>query len=137
MKINLIIIYMTLLSLALPFAIASHADEPTTPHISAEWQIWAYTTAAPSFIGNTAKVLDASNEVLREGNNGWTCMPGNARPMPEAGWPSAHQAMPVCADVESLKWMQAYLSEEKPELMRVWLQLGYQDGSDHVRGLAG
>jgi hypothetical protein len=32
------------------------------------------------FIGNAAKVLDANNEVLREGNN---------------GWPSAHQAMPA------------------------------------------
>lgn len=77
-----------------------------------------YTNAAPSFIGNAAKVLNANNEVLREGNNGWTYMPGNTREMPQTGWSSAHHAMPVCADLESLKWMQAYLSEEKPELMR-------------------
>ena len=61
MKINLILIYTTLLSLTLSFAMASHAEEPTAPHTSAEWQIWAYTTAAPSFIGNSAKVLDAGN----------------------------------------------------------------------------
>jgi hypothetical protein len=127
MKINLDVIYTILLPLTLPFAIASHAEEPTALHTSAEWQIWAYTTAAPSFIGSAAKVLDANNEVLREGSNGWTCMPGNARPMPLTGWPSAHQAMPVCADVESLKWMQAYLSEEKPELERdgfMWMLHG-------------
>ena len=68
----------TLLALTLSFAMASHAEEPTAPHTSAEWQIWAYTTAAPLFIGKAAKVLDTNNEVLREGNN---------------GWPSAHQAM--------------------------------------------
>jgi len=92
------------------------ANEPDEPHLSAQWQIWAYSTAAPSFIGNRATILDQSNDVLREGTNGWTCMPGNARPMPENGWPSAHQAMPICADKEALKWMQAYLTESKPDL---------------------
>lgn len=87
--------YTTLLALTLSFAMASHAEEPKAPHTSAEWQIWAYTTAAPLFIGNAAKVLDANNEVLREGNNGWTCKPCNTRPIPKAGWPSAHQAMPA------------------------------------------
>jgi hypothetical protein len=46
------------------------------------------------FIGNAAKVLDANNEVLREGNDDQTCTPGNARSVPQAGWPNAHQAMP-------------------------------------------
>ena len=36
-------------------------------------------------------------------------MPGNTREMPQTGWPSAHHAMPVCADLESLKCIQAYL----------------------------
>ncbi len=92
------------------------AAEPDLPHQSKEWQIWAYSTAAPSFIGNSATVLDQNNDVLRPGTNGWTCMPGNARPMPEAGWQDPHQAMPVCADAESMKWMQAYLAERIPEL---------------------
>ena len=68
------------------------------------------------FIGEHATVLDHNNDVLRPGSNGWTCMPGNARPMPPAGWEDAHQAMPVCADAESMKWMQAYLAERIPEL---------------------
>ena len=69
MKINLNVIFTILLPLTLPLAIASHAEEPTALHTSAEWQIWAYTTAAPSFIGNAAKVLDANNEVSY-GSNG-------------------------------------------------------------------
>jgi hypothetical protein len=92
------------------------ASEPDVAHTSAQWQIWAYSTAAPSFIGERATVLDQNNDVLRQGSNGWTCMPGNARPMPKTGWPDAHQAMPICADKEALKWMQAYLSETTPNL---------------------
>ena len=34
------------------------ATEPDTSHQSKKWQIWAYTTAAPSFIGDSATVLD-------------------------------------------------------------------------------
>ena len=62
------------------------ATEPDAPHQTIEWQIWAYSTAAPSFIGDNATVLDQNNDVLRQGTNGWTCMPGNARPMPATGW---------------------------------------------------
>ena len=102
--------------LAMVDTLLAAAVEPDLPHKSKEWQIWAYSTAAPSFIGNNATVLDHNNDVLRPGTNGWTCMPGNARPMPEAGWEDAHQAMPVCADAESMKWMQAYLAERIPEL---------------------
>ena len=91
------------------------ASEPDLPHQSKEWQIWAYSTAAPSFIGEHATVLDHNNDVLRPGSNGWTCMPGNARPMPPAGWPNAHQAMPVCADAES-EVDAGLLSERIPEL---------------------
>ena len=48
----------------------AYASEPDAPHTSAEWQIWAYSTAAPSFIGERATVLNQSNDVLREGSNG-------------------------------------------------------------------
>ena len=98
------------------FSMSANANEPDVSHASAQWQIWAYSTAAPSFIGELATILDQSNDVLRVGSNGWTCMPGNARPMPEGGWRDAHQAMPICADSEALKWMQAYLTEAIPQL---------------------
>ena len=76
-----------LLMLALLAPALAAAGEPDVAHTSSEWQIWAYSTAAPSFIGERATVLDQNNDVLRQGSNGWTCMPGNARPMPETGWP--------------------------------------------------
>ena len=37
---------------------------------SDEWQIKAYTSAAPAFIGDHATVISAAGKVLREGTNG-------------------------------------------------------------------
>ncbi|SUZ61203.1 uncharacterized protein METZ01_LOCUS14057, partial [marine metagenome] len=72
----------------------AETGEPAGAHTSAEWQIWAYSTAAPSFIGETATILDGDNNVLREGTNGWTCLAANPRGMsdPENGWNDALEA---------------------------------------------
>ena len=56
------------------------AAEPYGSHASERWQIWAYTSAAPSFIGDHATVIGASGKVIREGTNGWRCEP--FMPMP-------------------------------------------------------
>lgn len=106
-----------------------HSGEPDASHLSAEWQIWAYSTAGPSFIGDNATIMGVDGTVLREGSNGWTCMPGNPRPMsdPENGWASAHEAMPVCADAESFKWMDAYMTNSTPVMERdafMWMLHG-------------
>ena len=63
--------------------------EPDGPHTSIEWKIWAFSTAAPSFIAANCTVIDSDGKtILREGTNGWTAMPGNPRGMsdPENGW---------------------------------------------------
>ena len=51
--------------------------EPYGSHASAKWQIWAYSSAAPSFIGDNATITGSNGETLREGTNGWTCASGN------------------------------------------------------------
>ena len=44
--------------------------EPDGPHTSVEWQVWAYSTAAPEFIAKGAAVYDApGGNLLREGTN--------------------------------------------------------------------
>ncbi len=113
---------------AAPDALAQ-SGEPDGLHASAEWQIWAYSTAAPSFLGEDATVLDADMNVLREGTNGWTCTAANPRGMsdPENGWKDPHEAMPVCFDQEGFKWIGAYMSGETPQLERdtfVWMLHG-------------
>ena len=94
----------------------SSTGEPDAPHTSAEWQIWAYSTAAPAYIAGDATVLGPDMSVLREGSNGWTCLPVNPRGQsdPENGWVDAHEAMPLCGDTEVFKWISAYLSDETP-----------------------
>ena len=80
-----------------------YAYEPYGPHTSDKWQIWAYSSAAPSFIGNNAAIIGASGEVIREGNNGWTCQSANPRPYPKKGWKNPHEAMAVCHDDEGMR----------------------------------
>ena len=96
----------------------NESGEPSGSHTSAEWQIWAYSTAAPSYIAKDATVLNEKMEMLREGTNGWTCLPVNPREMsdPENGWKDAHEAMPLCGDAEVFKWISAYLSDEIPDM---------------------
>ena len=98
----------------------ANPGEPAGPHTSAEWRIWAYSTAAPAFIASNATVLDANMEPLRVGTNGWTCLAASPRGMsdPENGWKNPHEAMPVCADGESMKWMQGFMSQTEPKLDR-------------------
>ena len=54
----------TILSLALltccnmPVETETDTGEPDGPHTSSEWQIWAYSTAAPDYIAADATVFD-------------------------------------------------------------------------------
>ena len=108
-------------------SISLSAYEPYGPHTSDKWQIWAYSTAAPSFLGDKATIIGSSGKVIREGTNGWTCQAGNPRPVPAKGWKSAHDAMPACFDAEGAKCMAAFMKNEKPELSRytfMWMLHG-------------
>ena len=80
--------------LAAFISVGVYAKEPAVAHTSAEWQIWAYSTAAPDFIGDFATVKGANGEVLREGSNGWVCVALN--PMPAGGFNTPHDANPAC-----------------------------------------
>jgi len=103
-----------------------HADHEHMGN-SADWQIEAYSSAAPAFIGNSATIIGTSGKVLRSGSNGWTCQSGNPRPIPENGWKDAHEAMAVCHDDEGMKWMMGYMSGTKPNMERdsyMWMLNG-------------
>ena len=111
--------------------------EPEGPHTSTEWKIWAYSTAAPSFIASGCKVMEADGTVLREGTNGWTAMPGNPRGMsdPENGWKDPHEAMPMVMDAQAMKWAMAFMSGKKPELDNDgWMYMLHGDmGEDNTK----
>ena len=81
---------------------------------TAEWEINAYTSAAPAFIGKHATVIGASGKVLREGSNGWRCEP--FMPMPKDGFKHPHETAAACSDKNAVAWANAYKSNNKPEL---------------------
>ena len=114
--------------------------EPDLPHTSAEWKIWAVSTAAPSFIAANCTVIDSDGKtILREGTNGWTAMAGNPRGMsdPENGWKDPHEAMPMVMDAQGMKWAMAFMTGQKPELDRDgWMYMLHGDmGEDNTKQL--
>ena len=92
--------------------------EPAGPHTSIEWRVWAYSTAAPSFIAANCSVMAMDGTMLREGTNGWTAMAANPRGMsdPENGWKDAHEAMPMVGDGPAMQWAMAYMSGKIPKM---------------------
>ena len=111
--------------------------EPEGPHTSVEWKIWAYSTAAPSFIAANCTVVDNDGTVLREGTNGWTAMSGNmAGPAdPENGYRDRHEAISMVGDAESFNWMKGYMDKTKPEMNGdgwIWMLHG-DSGVDNFR----
>jgi hypothetical protein len=108
-------------------SLMAHASEPSGSHNSAEWQIWAYSSAAPSFVGDKATITGSNGEILREGSNGWNCASGNPRPVPSQGWKDPHNAMPTCHDDVGMQWMEGYMSGKKPKIDRdtyMWMLHG-------------
>jgi hypothetical protein len=68
---------------------------------SAEVKIARAMSAAPPAISAAATILDNDGTVLREGSNGWTCLP-NTMPGDKA---------PICNDALWMKMMQALGSQ--------------------------
>ena len=122
-------IYFTFLMA--PFCLL--ADDHMAKGNSVDWEIEAYTTSAPDFIGNFATVISASGEVLREGSNDWTCLPFIA--MPKMGFKTKNEAAPACADQNAMAWANAYLSQTEPKLENdgwIWMLHG-DTGVDNFR----
>lgn len=118
---------------------ASSTGEPEGPHTSTEWKIWAYSTAAPSFIAANCTVVDIDGTVLREGTNGWTAMAANPRGMadPENGWKNPHEAMPMVGDATAMKWAMAFMNGGKPDVEKdgwAWMLHGDM-GEDNTKPL--
>ncbi len=77
------------LLLPLP-AVAQDAASPDDPVAYA-------TSAAPSYVSDDATVIDMEGNVLKEGTNGWTCVPGRNRPM--------------CLDEAWMSWLDAFMDQ--------------------------
>ena len=117
-------------------AVAGHHEgDKAIDHNSAEWQIQAFSSAAPKFLGDFATIIGTDGTVLREGSNGWVCQSANPRPVPDSGWASPHEAMPACHDGEGMKWMMGYMQGKAPDMKRdtfMWMLHGDM-GEDNTK----
>ena len=59
-------------------------------------------SAAPANVSGEATIMSADGSILREGTNGWTCMPGT---------PPNDNVAPMCVDQAWQKWLQAYMTK--------------------------
>jgi len=86
----------------------------TTSAHSDEWKIANALSAGPTSITEHAAVIDgiSNGRMLRQGTNGWTCMPDV---------PGRPQHDPMCADETMMKWLMATLTGKKPDIDRVGL----------------
>ncbi len=99
---------------------AAAPAHPTDPIESA-------LAAAPPGVAAGAKVVsakpDGTMEVLREGSNGFTCMPDN----PETPGPD-----PMCGDANAMKWAEAWIGRKEPpkEVGFMYMLAGGTDASN-------
>jgi len=103
----------------------SNNNESSIETDNETWLIENVAASAPSFISDFATILDADGVVLREGSNGWSCLP--MRPMPEGGYPDAQDMNSMCADEEGFKWAEAYGGGTTPNMERdayIWMLNG-------------
>ena len=97
---------------------AAAAPSSNDPIASAE-------TAAPAAIAHAASVVtvDANGamKTLRQGTNGWTCMPdAPATPGPD----------PMCMDANAAKWAQAWIGHKAPPEGTVGVMYMLEGGTD-------
>lgn len=95
-----------LLSLLSVFVLPSFVEAQTDGDLIAD-----ALRAAPRSVTDGATVVDLQQNVLREGSNGWTCLPDD---------PDVPGDSPMCVDEPWLSFLGAYLSgAERPEVSRV------------------
>ena len=113
------------------FEIARAAPRPQPAPVSRASKIANALAAGPRYITDHATVLDwpapqdreQEMTVLREGSNGWSCMPDQ---------PGVPRHSPMCADETTMKWMMAIMAGKKPNIDRVGISYMLQGeaGSD-------
>ena len=82
-------------------------------------------TAAPAHVGATATVVAAGSDgkmrMLREGSNGFTCMPDNpVTPGPD----------PMCLDKAALAWADAWMGHKTPPAGKIGFVYMLAGGTD-------
>lgn len=81
--------------------------------------------AAPTGVGNGATIVamtpDGKMRTLRQGTNGFTCMPDN---------PTTPGPDPMCMDRNAMEWVQAWMAHKAPPIGKVGFMYMLSGGTD-------
>lgn len=98
---KLVLLPGLLLAMAMP-AVADHDDDHK--------MIENAESAAPAAVSKSATIMHMDEKgaphVIREGSNGWTCMPDN---------PGTPGNDPMCLDKGGMAWAEAWIGRKKPD----------------------
>jgi hypothetical protein len=105
---------------AMPMAHAGKPDQPSDAQLIA-----SAMRAAPAAVGRHATIMamqaDGAMRTLRQGTNGFTCIPdAPATPGPD----------PMCADKAAMGWVHAWLTHATPPSGKVGLMYMLEGGTD-------
>jgi hypothetical protein len=78
-------------------------------------------SAAPAAVAAGATVITGGGKVLRQGTNGWTCMPDD---------PSTPGPDPMCVDKNGLAWAMAMMDHKAPAAGAIGMAYMLKGGSD-------
>ena len=108
--------------IALAIAIPA-AGQDATP--SDTELIASASTAAPAAVAASATIYgvaaDGSMRTVREGSNGWWCMPDN---------PTTLGPDPMCGDANSMEWAMAWMGKTEPPKGKVGFMYMLAGGTD-------
>ena len=101
------------------------ADSSATNTTGANDPVASAESAAPAAIAHDAAIMtvgaDGKMTMVREGKNGWTCMPD----APDTPGPD-----PMCMDGNAAKWAQAWIGHKPPPEGSVGVMYMLEGGTD-------
>jgi len=103
----------------------ANAESATAPATDHNDPVASAMSAAPSSISEGATIVqaqaDGSMKTLREGKNGWTCMPDS---------PTTPGPDPMCMDANAAKWAAAWMGKKDPPANTVGVMYMLEGGTD-------
>lgn len=116
--------FVSLAILATPLTLAADSEKPL--HSAADQKlIQSAMRAAPKSVGGQATIvvmgLEGQMRTVREGTNGFTCMPDN---------PTTPGPDPMCMDKAAWEWALAWMNHKNPTVGKIGFMYMLAGGTD-------
>lgn len=107
------------------FVYSQSTQKPAAPKAAPAAQdaalIKSAMAAAPLEIAKDATIMNGDMKVIRQGTNGWTCMPDVAH---------TPGTDPMCLDKNGMEWVHAWASKKEPPKGKMGIGYMLMGGSD-------